>query len=352
MRYLYKINSAYDGFRPARIPERLHDGRFLTLGWAKYIDAIRLNDEVWVVFKGTGFPNGVYAKGLVASIDEENGTIQLRVRQHSTTVPLTDDPTSAAILAVINVRYRQVFLWPPEWAVPAPCGAQDCANRNCRQCAHWVDRPIIEASHYRAPKALRGVNVIPAYWSIPPRCYLYYGNRSPAPWIRRVADMFAAFKVGEARFAYPLAAGIAAALQARGEGPFDAIIPIPLSPDKAASGELDRTKVLAAELSQLAGAGVRNYLTLAGPISKRRMILQGYTPTQFKQRYRRLLQVDPKIVDFQRILLVDDAITRGSTLAVAAAAIQAVHPQAEIVVSSAVQMIVKEVVANENGPAW
>jgi predicted amidophosphoribosyltransferase len=164
--------------------------------------------------------------------------------------------------------------------------------------------------------------------------------------------MFAAFKIGEKRFAHPLAAGIAAALQARGEPGFDAIVPIPLSPDKAAAGELDRTRALGGELSNLVQTRLYNYLELTGAISKRRMILQGFTPSQFKRRYGELLKVDPRIINFKRILLIDDAITRGSTLSVAVAAIRSVAPDADIVVSSAVQMVVKDVVADQNGPAW
>lgn len=352
MRYIYKINSSYDGFSPSKIRDRLSGGRLLKLGWARYLDTISVNDEVWIVFKGPRFENGVYIKGLVHSIDRTGGGIQLRVRQFSTASPLTDAVTSEAILAVVDTRYRQVFLWPADWAVPAPCGAADCGQRNCRQCVHWIDRPIIDAQHYRNPNALRGVNVVPAYWAIPARCYLYYGDRNPAPWIRRLTDMFAAFKVGEERFAHPLAAGMAAALEAKNEGSFDAIVPIPLSPDKAAARELDRTGVLASELSTLLGTKVQKYLGLTGAISKRRMILQGYTPTEFKRHYRRLLSVDPRIANCRRILLIDDAITRGSTLSVAVAAIQTMAPDAEIVVAAAVQMVVKEAVADENGPAW
>jgi len=45
-------------------------------------------------------------------------------------------------------------------------------------------------------------------------------------------------------------------------------------------------------------------------------------------------------------------ITKGSTLSVAEAAIRAVNPMIEIVAATAGQMIVKAVVADENGPAW
>ena len=114
MRYLYKIYSQYDGFTPRQIPNRLIEGRFLILGWAKYLDVLRLGDEVWIVFTGRGFEPGVYAQGLVESIDPVRGTIRLRVRAFDVSAPLTDEAESAALKAVVAPRNRQVFLWPAD----------------------------------------------------------------------------------------------------------------------------------------------------------------------------------------------------------------------------------------------
>lgn len=352
MRYLYKINSAYNGFSPKRIPERLVDGRLLTLGWAKYLDAVHLGDEVWIVFIGNGFENGVYAQGLVAAIDTNTGSIQLRVRRFSTTTPMTDATTSAALLTTVSIRYRQVFLWPADRQVREACHASDCSERRCLACDVWGGIPQIDPAHYRAPTGLRGTTVVPGYWIIPPRCFLYYNRRQPAPWNRRATDMFAAFKIGERRYAFPLAAGMDTALRVRGEGGFEGIVPIPLSPEKAAAGELDRTAILATELGRLNGARPRQLLSLDGPISKRRMQAQGFTPTQFMNRYRQLLRVDPEIANMRRIVLLDDVITRGSTLSVAVAAIRTANPAIEIIVAAAGQMIIMAAVADQNGPAW
>lgn len=352
MRYLYKIYSPYDGFTPAQIPNRLEDGRFLTLGWAKYLDAVNLHDEVWVVFTGPSFANGVYVQGLVAGIDHGKSQIRLRVRSSSTTNQLTDQATSLALRQAVAVRSRQVFSWPADRQLRNQCHMNDCGNKQCLTCDVWGSLPQIEASHYAAPAALRGIEVVPAYWIIPTRCFLYYHSRQPAPWVRTATHMFGSFKVGERRYAYPLAAGIATALTARNLGGFDAILPVPLSPEKIAAGELDRTSALAAELALLIQSPVRKLLSLSDPISKRRMLAQGYTPTQFKTRYRQYLNVDPAIAGLERILVVDDVITKGSTLAVVVAAIQAANPTAEITVASAGQMIVMAAVANRNGPAW
>jgi hypothetical protein len=52
VKFLFKINSGFDGFRPARIPDRLEPGGLLPLGWDRYIDAVDDGSEVWVYFRG------------------------------------------------------------------------------------------------------------------------------------------------------------------------------------------------------------------------------------------------------------------------------------------------------------
>jgi hypothetical protein len=310
---------------------------------------LNIGDEVWIVFIGRGFEHGVYVRGVVARIDVEKERVRLRVRESSTTNPLA---TSPALLAAVAVRYRQVFLWPADHELREVCHLGDCAARHCLRCAVWTGLPRIDEGDYEAPAALRGIRTVPAYWIIPPRCFLYYNGRRPAPWVQRSTDWFAAFKIGEQRYAFPLAAGIRAALKSRSERRFEAIIPIPLSPDKSEAGELHRTGALAGELSRLTGTPVRSYLRLTAPISKRRMMAQGYTPGEFQARYRERLQVDERVARLDRILLLDDVITKGSTLSVAVASIRAANPAVDIVVAAAGQMIVKTVVKNEDGPAW
>jgi predicted amidophosphoribosyltransferase len=161
--------------------------------------------------------------------------------------------------------------------------------------------------------------------------------------------MFGDFKIGEERYAYPLARGIWEALCRRSEIEFDAIIPIPLSPDKAEAAELNRTLALARELERLCGAPVREFLKLAAPISKRRMLAAGYTLSDFERKYQQLLRVNEDVCGLQRVLLVDDTVTRGSTIRCALAGLQRVEPRMAVVVASAGRMIIKAAVANEVG---
>jgi predicted amidophosphoribosyltransferase len=162
--------------------------------------------------------------------------------------------------------------------------------------------------------------------------------------------MFGEFKLGERDYAYPLALGMFSALTICGELEFDAIIPIPLSPDKHAAGELHRTKALSQELARLlGGVAIREYLSLSEPVSKRRMLSDGYTLAQFRSRYFAALRTQQAVCNLHKVLLVDDVITRGTTISCAIRRLREINPRLEIAIVSAGQMIVKSAVLNESG---
>ncbi|MDE0032863.1 MAG: hypothetical protein OXU75_07005 [Deltaproteobacteria bacterium] len=149
-------------------------------------------------------------------------------------------------------------------------------------------------------------------------------------------------------YAYPFALSIFEQLRRRGLLEFDYVVPIPLSPDKAKKGEKHRTRALAKELGRLLAVDVREMLSLSSSVSKRRMQTQGYGAAEFERRYREALQAKVP-ADAQRILLVDDVMTKGSTAAQALRAIGEQRPEAAVVVATAGQMIVKEAVVEDGG---
>jgi predicted amidophosphoribosyltransferase len=273
----------------------------------------------------------------------------LRVREHSTHTPLTDAETTARVADVVSVRYRQVFLWPDEWDMVPECHRESCQRRLCDNCATWQALPVIDQAHFAAPSGIRATAIVPAYWIIPNRCYLYSDHKQPATSTSRITHIFGEFKIGERSYAYPLARGIFEALSQAGRLEFDAIIPIPLSPDKAEAGEVHRTKLLAQELSRLLGVPVREHLSLVEPISKRRMLAAGCSLGEFRRRYYQALQVSDRVTEYKRALLVDDVITRGATLSCAARRLVEANRQLDIVATSAGQMIVKRAVREEGG---
>jgi hypothetical protein len=356
VKFLYKVWSKYDGFTPAQVPARRLPGGLLRLGWARYIEAVERGTEIWVYFHGPhAFENGVYVKGVAHAIDVDQGEVLLRIRQASTSVPLTDASTSARIAAIVAARGLQVFLLPDALDVAPTCNvdtsAMTCAHRSCDGCQTWQALPLIAPRNLgwpaRLPQSL--ADFVPAYWVIPPRNFIYMRSGRFKLGIRRTDELFRRFKTGEKRLAFPLALGIREALATRGLDSFDAIVPIPLSPDKEAAGEIHRTRLLARELARLLGVPVREPLSLDGAISKRRLRGdQGYSASLFEYVYRRKLVINDTIDGLQRIALIDDVCTEGSTIRASTSILKAKNPALEVVAATAGQMTVRAAVLHED----
>jgi len=347
VKFLYKIYSGYDGFRPAVIPQRMDAGR-LRLGWRHYIDTVEIGWECWVYFHGPQrFEDGVYVKGIVDAVNLEAREVNLRVREFGTERPITPCETSRRVAEVVAPRFRQVFVWPQHWTVEPECGLAACKVRQCDDCVTWAGLPLIEVGHANVPRRLRSSrcdDVVAAHWIVPNRCY----ERRVATTVLSVTDRFYDFKLGELAYAYPFARSMFEQLRRRGLLDFDCIVPIPLSPDKAKRGEKHRTRALAKELAKLLAVPVREILRLAESVSKRSLLSVGFPITEFEHRYYSALRADVS-PESERILLVDDVSTRGSTVAQAIKVLREQQPNVAIVVVTAGQMIVKEVVVNDSG---
>lgn len=274
MRYLYKIWSGYDGFTPTQIPNRKDSDGRLKLGWRRYLDVVEPEDEVWVYFHGRdAFEDGVYLKGILDDINVSDRRAFLVITEESTEQPLTAAVTSRRVAATVSQRYRQIFLYPQAWGDDETCTAlstgSTCAEKHCELCDIWMDLPIVRRQEQRRPSRLSPnvIEFVPGYWVIPSRCFLYSETHPILSEVKRSTELFYTFKLGAEKLAYPLGLGVYEALRNRGLTAFDAIVPIPLSPDKAHSGELHRTRALARQLSQFLGVPVREMLSLTQPIS-------------------------------------------------------------------------------------
>lgn len=355
MRFLYKIHSGYDGFTPKRIPERMLSGKLLRLGWARHLDVVEQGWEVWVYFRGPHkFTDGVYVKGFVHTIDVAAQRVLLRVREFSTAIPLTDTETGSRIASVVAPRYRQVFVYPEEWNPVPVCtvgsSAESCRQRKCDTCPNWRLLPIIAGETLGRPSRLsvQFDAFAPAFWVVPARCYLVMSGQAIAPAVRKGNELFYRLKSGDETVVYPLALGIYEALRRRKLLDFEAIVPVPLSPDKASAGYLHRTLRLAQELARLLGCALLELLRLTKPISKRVLRAAGYTARQFESAYYQALAVDAeKAKHYRRLLLVDDVCTEGSTLRAALWRLREANPTCKVVAATAGQMIVKAVVQDE-----
>lgn len=350
MKFLYKIHSGYDGFYPRRIPDRFLEPNLLRLGWDRYVDVIEEGSEVWVYFHGPHqFENGVYVKGFIRSIETKRLSVLLRVREYSTKNPLTNKDESGRVAVVVSPRYRQVFLLPEEWLTVPNCSisstAESCSRRDCEKCTTWKGLLLIKPDSFYNPIRLPvSINsFVPAYWVIPSRCYL--GSQVGRK-IRNTSELFYRFKLGETSLAFPLALGIYYSLQVRKLLDFEAVVPIPLSPDKVKKGEINRSQLLARELGRLLGVPVLELLGLKQPITKKSRLAMGITAKQFEDEYYESLEVDGEIPMPDRLLLIDDVCTRGSTLRSASKRLAEIKP-CNITAVTAGQMILKEVVNNE-----
>ena len=345
MRFLYKIHSGYDGFRPAVLPERMREGR-LRLRWRHYIDVVELGWECWVYFHGPHkFKNGVYAKGIVDKVDLDAHEVRLRLSKYSTASPITRRETSKKVAEVISQRYRQVFAWPDEWTTAPVCSLAECSKGHCPACTTWMGLPLIEKDHAKPPPRLRShlyKDIVPAHWIVPKRCY----ETQIIPEVREVTRRFTDFKLGEMTYAYPFALSMHEQLDRRKLLDYDYVVPIPLSPDKAERGESHRTLALAKELGKLLDVRTCEMLELTQAVSKRRMT--AYTPKRFEKSYAQSLRA-LVVPDAERILLVDDVMTRGSTVAMALDAIHNEYREITVVVATAGQMIVKGAVDEDSG---
>lgn len=275
-------------------------------------------------------------------------SVSLRLTEYTVDAPLTALSLSAKLANLVAIRYRQVFVLPDELDDSPTCTmsgtADSCKLRCCASCPDWRRLPIIDRGNLYIPHRLRGHvdRYAPGFWSIPSRSYLFRAGKIIRAGIRRTSELFYRFKTGEVALAYPLALAAHRALAKAQRLDFDAIVPVPLSPDKERAGELHRTLVLARELGRLLDAPVRRrVLELTKPVSKKRLRIQGgLSVAGFENAYRNALEVGA--VSGSSILLVDDVCTEGSTLKVCAGALS--EPDRTIVATTAAQMAVKPVV--------
>ncbi len=300
----------------------------------------------------TQFRPGVYAKGRIVEIDAQEYSIKLKVDQSHTSEILEPDLTEQ-VEKFVSIRGRQVFAWTQSLIGTDECNIRRCLRRRCEHCEVWNESKLIDSNHLYLPKRLVEVQsyerFVPAYWAEPSRCYIHREGKTLQNSVRTVTDMLTNFKLGEKAYAHPLARGIFTALGKEDLLKFDSIVPIPLSPDKVTGHEINRSKLIADELSLLLEAEVLDVLELQSSISRRLMKLSGSTEHQFERAYRSALIIETNVDLGERILLVDDVSTTGSTLKVASQELRKTFPDTSITITTTCQMIVKAAVRSEEG---
>ncbi len=329
MVFVYKVNTRYDGLTPARFVERMTDNMTASVGWRHYIDDVELNDEVWMFFLGDVTP-GVYGLATVASVDVATGHVDLRFSRFDPESPVLTGPEARRVVHLVTRARRQVFVYedvPDITCTALEPDAPSCAARECDQCPLFRRLPRVTAHGRPARLGAPIRNFSAGLWTVPPRSYREREGVPLSPEERAMRGLTRAFKNGEIGLAYLYAAAIHQSLGELAPGlHWEAVVPIPLSPEKQAAGEVDRVRAIAVELGRLVRAPVRDVLSLTAPAGKRATVRSGGSPARFQELYTQHLVVNsPLPPSVRRVLLVDDVCTTGTTLTVAARALTAAH---------------------------
>ena len=335
MKFLYKINSSYDGFTPQKIEERLHQGFYLVYNWKEYFDNVEKGDLVFTYFVGKGVKKGIY---LIAKVSEiKKGKIVIgKVLRYDVEQPLIPQQEFKKYEDKILTRpIGSVYVIPSSLdiifedikkeVIISEIDIKKCADcytcyRNktfdCKNCVLLNPNYIIKWDE-EVSTSIRKISnikeITSAFWIIPRQSH----------WMRRtitqhpISEMFYDFKSGYHYYSNLFAFGILKAIDyhPRFKVKFDYILGIPLSPDKRKSGEIDRVAKLCEIVSrELKIDYLSNGLTLKKPISRRSYKLDGLSDYDFSRDYYNYLDLNTPNLNDKTILIIDDVITDGVTL--------------------------------------
>jgi len=337
--FVYKIHSSIDGLQPRSLAAYLSVGDRLALPWPVRAVAPRPGNEVWVHFSAPPrLRAGVYVTGVIESIDRVAAEVLVRIHERTIEEPL-DDPAVTVTLGLLQANgYQQVFLLPDERAfVQVFTLGSPSAGRRARHC----DLPIIAAEALAWPPRLSCdfADFAPAFWVLPADSFLYSLDRGVRSEIAAASDLCLRFKFGEVGLAAALAIGVYEALAARGLLRFDCVTPIPLSPEKAGAGKVDRARSVGVQVARLLGTSVLDLISLKTAISKGALRrIDGLSAAEFEAAYAEALDVDEAVGRIDRLLIIDDICNEGSTLSAALASVREANEDITAVGASAGQM--------------
>jgi hypothetical protein len=269
--------------------------------------------------------------------------VDRRARNESRAEPTKTRETAYRGLAVPQA----VFMLREELAIVdvRAVGAARATDRR-----HSCRLPIIPASAARLPPRLLHDydDWVAAFWVLQAGSHLYRTSRPLRPEVDDASALCLRFKFGETARAAALAVALCEALSARKLGEFDAVTPIPLSPEKAAVGKPHRARELSVRVARMLGANALDLLSLRTPISKgARRAVAGLSPSAFEFEYAAALEVGDAVHHVDRLLIVDDICNQGSTFSAALAGIRRVRKRVSAVAAAAGQVATPATVRDE-----
>lgn len=352
MKYLYKINSSFDGFTPQKIEERIKNG-FLTYNWREYFEDIQKGDIIFTYFVGHNVTKGVYLISRVFKI-RSNKQVKCRVLHYHHNKPLITESQLRKYEKKVLIRPRgSVYVIPPSldkrfdrfYKKEAVCDlrldkkikCEQCYERNsfkCKSCRIFNPNIIIKWDNEISLRIPNIEEITAPFWIIPRQQHWMKKTVSEHP----LSDVFYSFKSGYEKYARLFAFGIIKAIHSHpklSKTDFDCILGVPLSPNKKRNHELDRVSELCKLISRELGIPYKtNGLSLRKSISRRAYKLMGKEQSQFVNRYYNSLSINASLKN-KKVLLIDDVITDGTTLRTIAKKIKDKSPSTNIIAATA-----------------
>ena len=345
--YLYRINPRFDGFLPSKLLER-SERRLLRFNWGPYVETLEPGDIILTYFTAPGCTPGVYAIGVVRSVDATTSVGNVRARLLHLSLrdrqPLYPLAGNEALFNRIRTRRRGAEVIVPHESTEEVYRLLATNRDLLRECRKWsielpgavrlrirslAEVPLID-SLTDFSRVLETSGLLGCYW-IRPRQASWIA-RSP-DWLLYVTRLFRAFKSGDMTQSTVLARGVAEQVSGHPwAGDVGAVVGVPLNEAKHDARETDRVAALASEVARELGVQHSPCLRLAGNISRRRYKNLGYTANEFAEDYIGALTVTASPVlrrcarSGRSVLLVDDVYTDGLTTRLVSGALDASLP--------------------------
>tara|TARA_Y100000310_G_scaffold335051_1_gene416167 strand:+ start:2517 stop:3638 length:1122 start_codon:yes stop_codon:yes gene_type:complete len=337
MKFLYKINSSYDGFSPDKIKER-KNGAFLKYNWREYFDDVNEGDIIFTLFKGRGIKRGIYLVSKVTQKIIPSKSIICKIIHYDENQPLIEPSEFSKYERQLIPRpYGAVYVIPPfldiefekiqkeitisEIDVGTKIYCKNCLDNNangCENCLIFNKKYLIKWGNEVKLKTPYIEQSISPFWVLPYQSHWIKTN------IRQhaISQIIYAFKAGYKKYANLLALGIKKEIEIDpifNEITFDFIVGIPLSPKKKTNGEIDRVAEICTILKKMINVKyIPDALLLTNHISRREYKSLDIE-YKFSSDYYTFLKINtPDDLSNKKILLIDDIITDGKTLSIAA----------------------------------
>ena len=345
MKYLYKINSIYDGFTPQKIEERMEKNTFLTFNWKEYFDEVELGDIVFTYFTGSTITKGIY---LICKVSKklDNKKVLGRVLRYDQKEPLISPSEFTKYEGNIITRpIGSVYVIPSfldiafedlrkkvtisEIEIEEEANCYRCETKNCTDCSLLKPNFLIKWDNEVALEIPRVEQVVAPFWIIPRQSHWMKKTITEHP----ISRIFYDFKSGYQAYSRLFAFGIQKAIE---NDPrfnniqFDFILGVPLSPEKKKNNELDRVSELCKVLSvETKIPYFPEGLSLTTHITRREYKRMG--KSTFEADYYASLKIDIEVsLREKTILIIDDVMTDGVTLSVISKKIKDSQPDCHI----------------------